>query len=167
VIDGGLQPPDVTDVLSGANMEPWKAWAAQSEEEIMPEWDKVSHISFSARDKAECAEWFGRVLGFTPLDEVEGDGWRAIVLIHVPSATIIEFQQHDANQGEKFDPRRTGLDHIGFKVGSRKVLQQWEEHFAALGIDYTPIADREYGSVLTFRDPDKRQFEMFYREGHP
>ena len=30
-----------------------------------------------------------------------------------------------------------------------------------------PIADREYGSVLTFRDPDGRQFEMFYRAGHP
>jgi glyoxylase I family protein len=56
---------------------------------------------------------------------------------------------------------------VGFKVGSRDVLQQWEEHFADLGVDYTPIADREYGSVLTFRDPDKRQFEMFYREGHP
>jgi hypothetical protein len=26
---------------------------------------------------------------------------------------------------------------------------------------------REYGSVLTFRYPDGRQFEMFYRERHP
>jgi hypothetical protein len=45
----------------------------------------------------------------------------------------------------------------GFKVDSRAVLQQREEHFAALGVDYTPIADREFGSVLTFGDPDKRQ----------
>jgi glyoxylase I family protein len=133
----------------------------------MPEWERVSHISFSARDKDACAEWFGRVLGFTRLDETGGEGWRAVLLIHPASATIMEFQQHDANQGEGFDPRRTGLDHIGLKVASREVLVQWEEHFAKLGVDHTPIVDREYGSVLTFRDPDERQFEMFYREGHP
>ena len=112
----------------------------------MPEWDGLSHISFSARDRAECAGWFRRVLGFTPLDEVQGDGWRGTLLLHAPSATIIEFQQHDANRGEQFDPRFTGLDHVGFKVNSRGVLRQWEEHFAELGVDYTPIADREYGS---------------------
>jgi glyoxylase I family protein len=80
---------------------------------------------------------------------------------------VIEFQQHDKNQGEHFDPRRTGLDHVGFKVGTPEILKQWQEHFEALDVDYTPIADREYGSVLTFRDPDGRQFEMFYRADHP
>jgi glyoxylase I family protein len=133
----------------------------------MPDWDKVSHISFSARDKDQCAAWFMRVMGFTPLEEVEGEGWRAVLLIHEPSATVIEFQQHDANRGEPFDPRRTGLDHIGFKVADRDTLVRWQEHFASLDVDHTPIADREYGSVLTFRDPDGRQFEMFYRAGHP
>jgi glyoxylase I family protein len=133
----------------------------------MPVWDKVSHISFSARDKDACAAWFVRTLDFQLLDQVEGEGWRGILLLHPASATIIEFQQHDANQGEAFDPRRTGLDHIGFKVGSREVLEEWRRHFRTLGIDYTPIVDREYGSVLTFRDPDGRQFEMFYRQDHP
>ena len=133
----------------------------------MPDWDKVSHISFSARDKDQCVARFMRVMGFTPLEEVEGEGWRAVLLIHEPSATVIEFQQHDANQGEPFDPRRTGLDHIGFKVADRDALVRWQEHFASLDVDYTPIADREYGSVLTFRDPDGRQFEMFYRVNHP
>jgi len=27
--------------------------------------------------------------------------------------------------------------------------------------------DRAYGSVLTFRDPDGLQLEMFHREDHP
>lgn len=133
----------------------------------MPAWDKVSHISFSARDADACAEWFQRVMNFVPLDETSGASWRAVLLLHPPSATIIEFQQHDANAGEAFDPRRTGLDHVGFKVGSRADLEEWTQHFDALGVDYTPIVDLEYGSVLTFRDPDKRQFEMFYRVNHP
>lgn len=133
----------------------------------MPKWEKISHISFSARNKDECAEWFTRVLGFEPLDAAPGDGWEAILLIHPPTATIIEFQQHEANAGERFDPRRTGLDHVGFKVDTRESLLEWQDHFEQLGVDYTPIADKEYGSVLTFRDPDGRQFEMFYRQGHP
>ena len=133
----------------------------------MPEWDKVSHISFSSTDAAACVAWFERVLGFRAFEEVDGDGWRGVMMMHGPSATVIEFQQHDANAGEPFDPRRTGLDHIGFKVSTREDLVTWQRHFEALGVDHTPIADRDYGSVLTFRDPDQRQLEMFYREGHP
>jgi glyoxylase I family protein len=133
----------------------------------MPNWDKVSHISFSTPDKDACAAWFERVLGFRAFEEVEGEGWRGVMMLHAPSATVIEFQQHDANQGEAFDPRRTGLDHIGFKVSSRADLENWQTLLDELGVDYTPVVDRDYGSVLTFRDPDRRQFEMFYREGHP
>ena len=36
-----------------------------------------------------------------------------------------------------------------------------------LGVTHSPITDREYGSVLTFKDPDGIQLEMFYREHHP
>ncbi len=133
----------------------------------MPHWDKVSHISFSARDVDACVAWFERVLEFEAFDAVEGDGWRGVMMIHRPSATVIEFQQHQANQGEPFDPRRTGLDHLGFKVSSRQELEEWQRHFSRLGVDHTPVADRDYGSVLTFRDPDQRQFEMFHREDHP
>lgn len=133
----------------------------------MPRWDGVSHISFSTPDMDACAAWFARVLQFSAFEDVEGDGWRGVMMIHPPSATVIEFQQHRANEGESFDPRRTGLDHIGFKVASREELEEWQRHFEGLGVDHTPIADRDYGSVLTFRDPDRRQFEMFYREDHP
>jgi glyoxylase I family protein len=134
---------------------------------VMPNWDKVSHISFSTPNKAACVAWFERALEFKPFEDVEGEGWSGVMMMHAPSATVIEFQQHDRNKGEAFDPRRTGLDHIGFKVGSREELENWQRHFQSLDVDCTPIVDREYGSVLTFRDPDMRQFEMFYREGHP
>ncbi|MFN2539703.1 MAG: VOC family protein, partial [Mycobacteriales bacterium] len=101
------------------------------------------------------------------LDTAHGDGWTAILLIHPATATIIEFQQHDANGGESFDPARTGFDHLGFKVDARADLDTWQAHFEQLGVQHTPIADRDYGSVLTFKDPDGIQFEMFYRENHP
>ncbi|MFN2502829.1 MAG: VOC family protein [Acidimicrobiales bacterium] len=133
----------------------------------MPAFSKVSHISFSARDAEASSRWWSELLGLTELDRVAGNGWRGIVLLHPPTGTVIEFQQHHGNQGEEFDPRRTGLDHMGFKVDDRAALDDWRAHFERLGVRHSPIVDREYGSVLTFKDPDGIQFEMFYRENHP
>jgi glyoxylase I family protein len=133
----------------------------------MPAFDKISHVSFSARDAEASASWWTELLGLVEIDRVHGPGWRGIVLLHPPTATVIEFQQHDANQGERFDPSRTGFDHMGLKVSDRATLEEWTAHFDRLGVDYTPIVDREYGSVLTFRDLDGIQFEMFYRQDHP
>jgi glyoxylase I family protein len=107
------------------------------------------------------------MLGFRRFDKTEGPGWSAVLLLHESSGTVVEFQQHDRNDGEPFDPARTGLDHLGLKVGSRADLDDWQRHFAEHEVDFTPVVEREYGAVLTFRDPDGRQLEMFYRDGHP
>jgi glyoxylase I family protein len=133
----------------------------------MPTFSRVSHISFSARDAEASAQWWATLLDLTEIDRAAGDGWRAIVLLHPPSRTIIEFQQHDENQGEAFDPRRTGFDHMGFKVDDRADLDEWLARFEQLGVTHSPIADREYGAVLTFKDPDGIQFEMFFKADHP
>lgn len=133
----------------------------------MPSFSKISHISFSARDVEASARWWSQVFDLEQLDRVRGEGWRAILLVHPATATVIEFQQHDGNQGEAFDPRRTGFDHMGFKVDQRASLDEWKMHFERLGVTHSPIAERPYGSVLTFKDPDGIQFEMFFREDHP
>jgi catechol-2,3-dioxygenase len=66
-------------------------------------------------------------------------------VIYPASATLLEYQQQEAHRGERFDPRRTGLDHVGFQVPSRAALNDWLDHFEALGVEHSPIADREYG----------------------
>jgi glyoxylase I family protein len=137
------------------------------QEVLMPTFSKISHISFSVRDAEASAAWWREVFDLTEIDRSEGDGWNGILLMHPATATIVEFQQHDANAGENFDPVRTGFDHMGFKVDDPAELEPWREHFKRLGVTHSPIAHREYGSVLTFKDPDGIQFEMFYREGHP
>lgn len=95
----------------------------------MPTFSKISHISFSARDAEASAQWWRHVLGLTELDRASGNGWKAILLIHPPTSTIIEFQQHDTNRGEPFDPTRTGFDHRGFKVDDPAQLDEWQTHF--------------------------------------
>lgn len=133
----------------------------------MPTFSKVSHVSFSVRDAEASARWWTALLGLTEIDRVAGDGWRGIVLLHPGTRTVIEFQQHDAHQGESFDPRRTGLDHMAFKVDDRAELDDWLARFRQLGVTHSPIADREYGAVLTFKDLDGIQFEMFFKADHP
>jgi glyoxylase I family protein len=133
----------------------------------MATFSRVSHISFSVRDAEASAQWWAKLLELTEIDRVAGDGWCGILLLHPPSRTIIEFQQHDGNDGEAFDPRRTGFDHMGFKVDTRADLDEWLARFEELGVTHSPIADREYGAVLTFNDPDDIQFEMFFKADHP
>jgi glyoxylase I family protein len=132
-----------------------------------PTFVKVSHTSFSVRDANASAQWWRDVLGFQDLETVHGDGWKGMVLLHPATSTVLEVQQHDTNQGESFDPARTGFDHLGFMVDDPAQLDDWQAHFERLGVTFTPVVHREYGSVLTFKDPDGLQFEMFYRQGHP
>lgn len=133
----------------------------------VPRFSKVSHISFSVTDAETSAQFWRHVFGFSDLERVEGEGWRAILLVHPETATVIEFQQPEANQGERFDPTRTGFDHLGLKVDDQRELDAWRAHFERLGVPHTPTAQQPYGAVLTFRDPDGIQFELFCHEGHP
>lgn len=128
---------------------------------------RVSHTSFSVRDAEASARWWAELLDLVEIDRTAGDGWHGIVLMHAPTRTIIEFQQHDANRGEVFDPRRTGFDHMGFKVDQRADLDEWLARFKQLGVRHSPIAERDYGAVVTFKDPDGIQFEMFFKSDHP
>jgi NAD(P)H-dependent flavin oxidoreductase YrpB (nitropropane dioxygenase family)/catechol 2,3-dioxygenase-like lactoylglutathione lyase family enzyme len=132
-----------------------------------PTFSRVSHISFSVRDAEASAQWWAELLELAEIGRVTGDGWRGIVLMHRRSRTMFELQQHDGNRGESFDPLRTGFDHMGFKVDARAELDEWLVRFEHLGVIHSPIAEREYGAVLTFKDPDGIQFEMFFKADHP
>ena len=133
----------------------------------MPTFSKVSHTSFSVPDAERSIAWYGKVLGFEPLEEVSGEGWHGMVLVHPATGTVIEFQQHDESSGDEFDPRRTGLDHLAFKLDTREALDEWMDHLHHHEVVHSPISDREYGSVLPFKDADGIQLEVFYRENHP
>ena len=53
-------------------------------------------------------------------------------------------------------------------AGHRAVgLDEWLARFEQLGIRHSPIAEREYGAVLTFKDPDGIQFAMFLKADDP
>ena len=126
-----------------------------------------SHVSLSVRDRDRSAGWYADVFGFSVFERLEEEAYVEAVMIHPPTGTILCLQQHRANGGEPFDPRRTGADHFAFRVGSRTELDEWERRLEDAGVVHSPVADRHYGSVLCLRDPDGIQLELFYREDHP
>ena len=126
-----------------------------------------SHVSLSVTDRHRSTAWYGDVFGFEVFEQLDEPEYAEAVLLHRATGTILCLQQHRANAGEPFDPRRTGADHVAFRVGSRDELVAWERRLAERGIAHSPVADRHYGSVLCLRDPDGIQLELFYRENHP
>lgn len=137
----------------------------------------LHHIALTVKDLQRSIPWYEEVFGITYRNEephkggtgklLTDDNWRFIIVLH----------RHDENQGESFQETRTGLDHVGFMVPDRKDLETWQTHLEQHGIaraqeadrpcTQSPIRDRPYGSVLTFRDPDNIQLEIFSLAAHP
>ena len=133
----------------------------------MPEFAGLSHVSLSVRNRDASRDWYHRVLGFAQFEESRTDAFDEWILLHPRNGMVLCLQQHKANRGEEFDPARTGGDHLGLKVDSREELDAWADWFKQQGVTHSPIVDAPYGSVLTFKDPDLFQLEMFYRPNHP
>jgi len=121
----------------------------------------LHHIALTVTDLEASIAWYQRVFGIAYQMEEAHEGGVGKLLTDDRWGLIIVLHHHDANSGERFSERRTGLDHVGLAVASRAELEGWRRHLAELGVEYSPITDRPYGSVLVFRDPDNIQLELF------
>ena len=125
----------------------------------------LHHIALTVTDLEASIAWYQRVFGIAYQMEEAHEGGVGKLLTDDRWGLIIVLHHHDANPGERFSERRTGLDHVGLAVASRAELEGWQRHLAELGVSHSPIADRPYGSVLVFRDPDNIQLELFAPPG--
>jgi glyoxylase I family protein len=129
----------------------------------MPEFSGVHHINFSVTDLERSATWYMQVLGLNTgweMEDVEGRG-RKVVLLHPTSPLRFVLSLHRANSGELASEFRTGLDHLAFTVADRAELDAWLAHFENLGVDHSSIKEGATGWLITFRDPDNVQLEMY------
>src|SRR3712207_3904583 len=93
----------------------------------------VAHVALTVSNLGRSKEWYSRVLDWEPVMEGDGDG----VVFSVgalPGGTLIGLRQYDQASGDRFDPRRTGLDHLALDAGSSEQLPDWERRFAELGV---------------------------------
>lgn len=130
----------------------------------MPKFDTLSHLDLSVSDVEESAAWYVSTLGLKRLRRSDLDNRIMIVLLHEATGLIIGLLQHHEASGDAFDEHRTGLDHIGFGVGDRAELDEWEARLDELGVPHSPVTDAPSGSgsALVFRDPDNIQLEFWW-----
>jgi glyoxylase I family protein len=146
---------------------------AVSEIDTAPAVTGFHHFSPTVSDVEASAQWYERVFAMNrvpvtfPHYGAEQEGY-AVLLMDPRSGIAIGLHHHQANTGQPFDERRTGLDHISFGVASRADLDGWASWLDELGIEHSGVIDTDSPmpySVVVFRDPDNIQLELFHMAG--
>jgi glyoxylase I family protein len=129
----------------------------------MPTLAGYSHLSLTVSDLDKSTEWYKEVLGFNLDSSVQGDGFRRNRLRHPDAGITLTLTAHDAGARDRFDERRTGMDHVSFAVPSMDDLLDFQQLFAERGVECSDVKPTVSGAggIITFRDPDNIQLEVF------
>ncbi|MFA5773961.1 MAG: VOC family protein [Ilumatobacteraceae bacterium] len=121
----------------------------------------IAHVAVTVSDLDRSREFYGRLFGSSPvLDEDAGNFYHVVYLLD--GGTLFGLHTHPTkNDQPKFSEYRSGLDHVGFGVASRRELENWITKLDGLGIKHGGIVDAHYGSGISFRDPDNIALELF------
>jgi glyoxylase I family protein len=128
----------------------------------MPTITGFHHISLTVSDAAQSEEFYTSIFGFVRVLELEDEQGRGFkrVLAH-KSGTILGFTLHSSNDGSPFTEFRMGLDHFSFGVPSRAELDEWAARLDELGIEHSEVRTTPVGHLMTVRDPDNIQVELW------
>ena len=129
----------------------------------VPALNAIHHVAITVTDIDASLEWYERVLGLKRLETAPHEGGYGVIVCTPDQRVWLVLHHHDANERERFVESRTGLDHIGFDVGSMAELEAWRDRFTEMAVTQSPITPiPEFGvAVLVFRDPDNIQLELF------
>ena len=127
----------------------------------MPEYPTIAHVTLTVSDLDRSVPWYERLFDSAILrDESPGPFQRAVLIIG--GGSVIGFNQFpDPADSLPFNERRIGLDHLSFACGSRSELEVWAARLDELGVANGGVVDADYGSALSFRDPDNIALEFF------
>jgi len=126
----------------------------------MPTFSGIHHLAVNVSDLDASIAFYQRVFGFAPQGAIEGENLRRR-LFTLPSGTNLGLTEHTPTMSERFTPFRPGLDHVGFGVDSVDELQAWAEHLTDSGIEHSGLVEADYGTALSFKDPDGVALEFF------
>ena len=122
----------------------------------MPSFSGLNHVSLSVTDLDVSQRFYTQVLGFLAVL----DTGTARVCMHKGTGFTIALVRHDGSDGARFDEANPGLDHVGMAARDREELVEWEQRFADLGVEHSPIQDMPLGHHLNFKDPDGIALEL-------
>lgn len=129
----------------------------------MPSVQGASHIALTVRDMDASSEWYQRVFGWQVLRRYTADeaGTPRVLLIDPATFFAVGLCQPADGFADAFDHRRTGLDHLAFKVADADELDRWIAHLDELGVAHSPVRVLDLGRFVSFEDLDGIQLELW------
>jgi catechol 2,3-dioxygenase-like lactoylglutathione lyase family enzyme len=126
---------------------------------------RLHHATLTVRDPERSADFYQRLFGPAQVVRREGPTWVRLRLLW-PNGLMLGFTRHATTaDGDRFDPARPGLDHVGLSCGSADEVHQWAARFDELGRERGPVEETPYAVVVTGRDPDGLPVELYWSRG--
>jgi glyoxylase I family protein len=122
----------------------------------------LTHVALTVRDLSVSVPWYEALLDAKPVldEDTDPDFHHTVYLL--ADNTLLGLHQHARPAlDERFSEFRVGLDHVAFGCADRAELEKWARRLDELGIAHGQIKDANYGSGLSFRDPDGIALEFF------
>ena len=117
----------------------------------------------NVRDVAASAAWYERVLGLAEVGRYVGSDATLHQVVLVDPATGLTLCLTAARLDAPFNELSVGLDHLELLVDSRSELDRWVGHLDAHAVAHSGVKEPRYSesAIVTFRDPDNIQLELF------
>jgi catechol-2,3-dioxygenase len=131
----------------------------------MTDFPGVAHVVITVTDLSQSVPWYQRLIGADPVLDQDTGPFRHVVWQVGDGLLSLHGFHEGVPSGDVFDERRLGLDHIAFGCATRGDLAKWATRLDELGIAHGEIVDADYGSGLSFRDPDNIALEFFAPPG--
>jgi glyoxylase I family protein len=131
------------------------------EEVPMSDFPPVAHVVITVSDLSRSVPWYQRLIGSDPVLDEDTGPFRHVVFALGDVLLSLHGFHEGTPSGDRFEERRIGLDHLAFGCANRDELAGWRTRLDELGIQHGRIVDANYGSGLSFRDPDNIALEFF------
>jgi len=132
----------------------------------MADFPGITHVALTVTDLDRSVPWYQALFGADPVLDQDVGPFRHVAW-GIDNNTLVSL--HGFKKGtdpkDRFSEFRVGMDHLSFGVPTRQEVENWGKKLDDLGIAHGDIVDADYGSGLSFRDPDNNALEFFAPPG--
>jgi glyoxylase I family protein len=132
----------------------------------MADFPPLAHVALTVHSCDASLPWYEALIGTAPVIDEDTGPFRHVVWA-LPGGSLLGIHEHPGRTpaDDTFSEFRIGLDHVAFGCPARAELVAWGDRLDALGYPHGGVVDANYGSGLSFRDPDGNALEFFAPPG--